>query len=281
MRYTALTAIDYGLEDWKYYDNGVISTDEPMDVSLTFALPQLLPWGAHLKKGQTAAGYVVFVVPAKGEIRVAYGRDLFEFVVRGKPAATVTPRPSATAPAPVASPTPNSLAATTNHIGDSVRKLTTLGGDEALWSWMRDEAAWLLVNPGDVSLADYRATVAGGLASIADGSDVAAWASKVVTAADSLPRVSVPAIASTPSQTVYKPGQTVTVTVKGLPQAKITVSKVKWVKGYPTCCGDWFRPAPGHVYLQVLITFRAMTDIDYGLFDWLLYVNGKISKIRA
>ena len=71
------------------------------------------------------------------------------------PASSATPvTPSSNPPAPTprptpsASPTPEPLAAATSHIGGSVKKLTPLNGNEAIWSWLRDEAAWLLGEPG-------------------------------------------------------------------------------------------------------------------------------------
>jgi len=193
-----------------------------------------------------------------------------------------TPPAPAPTPTPLANPTPDPRVATTSHLNESVNTLVGLTDDEDVWSWMHAEAAWLLVDPGATTLADYRASVAEGLASAVDGTDVKSWASQVEAAAIAVPGVSLTATASTHGhKDVYKPGQTATVTANGIPQAKITVSNVKWVHGYPTCCGDMFRPAKGRVYLEFRINFRALTDIDYGLSDWRFYVDGVLQTGKA
>jgi hypothetical protein len=75
---------------------------------------------------------------------------------------------------------------------------------------------------------------------------------------------------------VYKAGDTVTVTTNGDPGADITVTKVKVVRKYDGPYNLDDVPAKGNVYIQAYVTYVALDNgVDYNPFDWQVFVAGE------
>lgn len=72
---------------------------------------------------------------------------------------------------------------------------------------------------------------------------------------------------------LFRPGEPVVVTQGGEEYLEITVSKVSEKKRY----GSGYtvdKPAPGNVYIEAYVTYRALADgATYNPFDWQVFCN--------
>lgn len=72
----------------------------------------------------------------------------------------------------------------------------------------------------------------------------------------------------------YMLGDVVTITSNGEPYAEVTVSRASVKKRYDGPYDIDDVPARGNVYIQALVTYKALTNgVDYNPFDWQVFVN--------
>jgi hypothetical protein len=72
--------VSYNPFDWKVYVDGVVNDDHESLLSG----PEPAFHSGDLKKGRKVKGYIVFQVPATGEVRLAFEDDVFEVIIREK-----------------------------------------------------------------------------------------------------------------------------------------------------------------------------------------------------